>query len=47
MGGGCTRQTPAAGAQTTYWEDVEPLVKNVVLERVEEFEKVGMRGVDL
>lgn len=41
------RQTPAAGAETTYWEDVEPLVKNVVLERVEEFEKVGMRGVDL
>jgi len=41
------RQTPATEAETTYWEDVEPLVKDVVLARVEEFEKVGMRGVDL
>lgn len=41
------RELPTAGGETTYWEDVEPKVTDVVLKRVEEFEKAGMRGVDL
>ena len=30
-----------------YWEDVEPRVARAVRERVEEFQKAGIRGVDL
>jgi len=33
--------------ETTYWEDVEPRVRTVVQERVQEFQKSGIRGVDL
>jgi putative DNA methylase len=32
---------------TTYWEDLEPRVKAVVRERVEQFQAAGIRGVDL
>ncbi len=32
---------------TTYWEDVEPLVAKAVRTRVEEFQKAGITGVDL
>ena len=32
---------------TTYWEDVEPLVAKAVRTRVEEFQKAGIGGVDL
>jgi len=41
------RATEAADAPTTYWEDVEPQVVEVVRSRVEEFEAAGMKGVDL
>jgi hypothetical protein len=41
------RQTPAADAEARYWEDVEPKVTNIVLQRVWEFQAMGMRGVDL
>ena len=30
-----------------YWEDVEPVVRRYVRERVHEFEKAGLRGVDV
>lgn len=33
--------------ETTYWEDVEPLVAKAVRTRVEEFQKAGIGGVDL
>ncbi|MBY5746153.1 DUF1156 domain-containing protein [Rhizobium leguminosarum] len=33
--------------ETTYWEDVEPLVARAVRTRVEEFQKAGIGGVDL
>ena len=33
--------------QPTYWEDVEPKVKGVVLKRVAEFQAAGIGGVDL
>jgi len=33
--------------EITYWEDVEPRVRTVVRERVETFQKSGIRGVDL
>lgn len=41
------RPDRAEGADQTYWEDVEPQVKNVVLERVREFQEAGIGGVDL
>jgi adenine-specific DNA methylase len=42
------RPRPADGAgDTTYWEDVEPLVAKAVRTRVEEFQKAGIGGVDL
>ena len=31
----------------SYWEDVEPKVRRSVRERISEFEKAGMRGVDV
>ncbi len=31
---------------TTYWEDIEPVVRGSVRKRIGEFEKAGMRGVD-
>ena len=30
----------------SYWEDVEPKVREAVRSRIDEFEKIGMRGVD-
>lgn len=33
--------------QTTYWEDVEPLVAKAVRTRIEEFRRAGISGVDL
>lgn len=41
------RQTPAVDAETTYWENVEPKVTEIVLQRVWEFQGMGMSGVDL
>jgi adenine-specific DNA methylase len=35
------------GAAATYWEDVEPLVREVVERRVAEFQAAGIGGVDL
>ena len=32
---------------TSYWEDVEPLVREAVRRKIGEFEKAGMRGVDV
>ena len=44
----CRPRPPLAhGAETVYWEDVEPLVRKAVRARVEEFRKAGIRGVDL
>ena len=33
--------------ETTYWEDVEPLVENIVRDRVVRFQEAGIGGVDL
>ncbi|HEX8341204.1 MAG TPA: DUF1156 domain-containing protein [Tepidisphaeraceae bacterium] len=41
------REVPAADAESTYWEDVEPKVKAVVQEKVAKFQEAGIRGVDL
>jgi len=41
------RAAVADDAETRYWEDVEPLVAAAVRKRVEEFQKGGIRGVDL
>jgi len=41
------RAAVAAHAETRYWEDVEPLVAAAVRKRVEEFQRGGIRGVDL
>ncbi|ALK17025.1 MULTISPECIES: DUF1156 domain-containing protein [Burkholderia] len=35
------------GAETRYWEDVEPKVRAAVRERIGAFQKGGIRGVDL
>ncbi len=35
-----------AGDDVSYWEDVEPNIREAVRSRIGEFEKVGMRGVD-
>ena len=41
------RATKPSGAETQYWEDVEPLVAAAVRKRVTEFQAAGIRGVDL
>lgn len=41
------RAIASTDAETRYWEDVEPLVAAAVRKRVEEFQKGGIRGVDL
>jgi len=41
------RPAPRADAEVQYWEDVEPRVARAVRARVDEFQKVGIRGVDL
>jgi len=41
------RAVALAGAEIAYWEEVEPLVKEAVRKRIEEFQKAGIRRVDL
>ena len=41
------RHGPDAERETRWWEDAEPLVAEAVRGRVEEFQKAGIRGVDL
>lgn len=43
----CRPRPAYQGDETTYWEDVEPLVAKAVRTRVEEFQKAGIGGVDL
>ncbi|MBR0761573.1 DUF1156 domain-containing protein [Bradyrhizobium japonicum] len=43
----CRPRLAEQGDNTTYWEDVEPLVAKAVRTRVEEFQKAGISGVDL
>ena len=43
----CRPRPADQGDETTYWEDVEPLVAKAVRTRVEEFQKAGIGGVDL
>ena len=43
----CRPRPAEQGEETTYWEDVEPLVAKAVRTRVEEFQKAGIGGVDL
>ena len=47
----CRPRVAAASSDLTdevrYWEDVEPLVAGAVRERVEEFQRAGIGGVDL
>lgn len=43
----CRPRPIEQGDETTYWEDVEPLVAKAVRTRVEEFQKAGIGGVDL
>jgi len=43
----CRPRPADLGDETTYWEDVEPLVAKAVRTRVEEFQKAGIGGVDL
>lgn len=43
----CRPRSADQGGETTYWEDVEPLVAKAVRTRVEEFQKAGIGGVDL
>lgn len=41
------RPREAARVATSYWEDVEPMVRKAVRERIAEFQQAGIRGVDL
>ena len=43
----CRPRPAQQSDETTYWEDVEPLVAQAVRTRVEEFQKAGIGGVDL
>lgn len=43
----CRPHAKKAAEDTSYWEDVEPMVAKAVRARVEEFQKVGIGGVDL
>jgi len=43
----CRPRAADTGGETQYWEDVEPKVRRAVRERVEEFQKGGIGGVDL
>jgi hypothetical protein len=43
----CRPRPAEQGNETTYWEDVEPLMAKAVRIRVEEFQKAGITGVDL
>lgn len=41
------RPREAPGDEVRYWEDVEPTVRQAVRKRIEEFQRGGIRGVDL
>lgn len=43
----CRPRAADTGGDTQYWEDVEPKVRRAVRNRVEEFQKGGITGVDL
>lgn len=43
----CRPRPPRDSADSLYWEDVEPRVSQAVRTRVGEFQKAGIRGVDL
>jgi adenine-specific DNA methylase len=43
----CRPRPAEQSDETTYWEDVEPLVAQAVRTRVQEFQKAGIGGVDL
>jgi putative DNA methylase len=43
----CRPRPTEQSGDTTYWEDVEPLVAKAVRTRVEEFQQAGITGVDL
>lgn len=43
----CRPRDAKSAEDVTYWEDVEPLVANAVRVRVDEFQRAGVRGVDL
>ena len=40
-------ETPPAGAEPRYWEDVEPTVRQAVRAKVKEFQEAGIGGIDL
>ena len=41
------RPRPEKTGETLFWEDLEPLVRQAVLRRVEEFQQAGISGIDL
>ncbi len=43
----CRPRVDRRDDETTYWEDVEPRVAEAVRARIEEFQRAGVRGVDL
>jgi adenine-specific DNA methylase len=43
----CRPRTEHPAGETRYWEDVEPKVAAKVREKIGDFEKAGVRGVDL
>jgi len=43
----CRPRQRSEAEQVTYWEDIEPQAAAAVRQRVEEFQKAGIRGVDL
>ncbi len=43
----CRPREKDTSGEVSYWEDVEPLVAKAVATRIVEYEKAGIRGVDL
>lgn len=41
------REAQAANAESRYWEDVEPTVRQAVRAKVKEFQEAGIGGIDL
>ena len=41
------REAPLTDADPTYWEDIEPKVAEAVRQRIGEFQKAGIAGIDL
>ncbi len=41
------REAPPANAESRYWEDVEPTVRQAVRSKVREFQEAGIGGIDL